>query len=70
MKIEPRDLCEAPRPGLMALTKDPRLARQMPLSSPPFARIDCDEALAPREATWEEHGYGPSATEVDGQFAG
>lgn len=66
MKIEPRDLCEAPRSGLMALTKDPRLVRQMPLSSPPFAGIDCDEALAARE----EHGYGPSAIEVERQFAG
>jgi ribosomal-protein-alanine N-acetyltransferase len=70
MKIEPRDLSEAPRSGPMALTKDPRLARQVPLSSPRFAGIDCDEALAAREATWEEHGYGPSATEVEGQFAG
>ena len=54
----------------MALVANPPAVRQTSLSSLPFTEIDGDESLAAREAMEEEHGYGPSAIEVDGQFAG
>ncbi len=70
MKIQLQPLSSAPRAELMALMNDPRGVRQMPLASLPFTQFDCDGLLAAKKAMWEDHGDGPWAIWVDGQFAG
>jgi len=42
----------------------------MPLTSENFSEADCDEFIAAKESLWADHGYGPWAFVVDGQFAG
>jgi len=42
----------------------------MPLTSDTFSESDCDDFVAAKEQLWNEHGYGPWAFIVDGEFAG
>jgi RimJ/RimL family protein N-acetyltransferase len=48
----------------------PLVRRQMPLTSDNFDEADCDEFIAAKEQLWAEHGYGPWAFVVDGEFVG
>jgi [ribosomal protein S5]-alanine N-acetyltransferase len=61
-EIDPADL--------IALMNDPRVRRHLPLARGPFGAADCARFVAAKERLWAEHGYGPWAFVIDGEFAG
>lgn len=61
------DIAEA---DLMALMNDPEVGRHMPLLTGGFSREACRAFLAAKGRMWEEHGYGPWAFLIRGEFAG
>lgn len=70
MDIQFKQLSEVDPADIIALMNDPRVRRQMPLTSDQFSAADCAGFVAGKEQLWAEHGYGPWAFVVDGQFAG
>jgi RimJ/RimL family protein N-acetyltransferase len=70
LDIELRRLNEVSKSDIIELMRHPLVRRHMPLSSDSFGELDCDEFIANKERLWAEHGYGPWAFIVDGQFAG
>lgn len=70
MNIEFKRLNEVDKADIIDLMNDPLVRRQMPLTSDNFSEADCDGFIAGKERLWAEHGYGPWAFVVDGQFAG
>ncbi|HAP61861.1 MAG TPA: N-acetyltransferase [Cytophagales bacterium] len=61
-EIAPRDIME--------LMNHPLVRRQMPLLREHFGEAETAAFVAAKERLWSEHGYGPWAFVVDGQFAG
>src|SRR5687768_4532632 len=61
-EIEPADI--------IALMSDPRVRRHMPLARGDFGPAECARFVAAKERLWAEHGYGPWAFVIDGEFAG
>ena len=61
-EVDPEDL--------MALMNDPRVRRHLPLARDHFGPEACARFVAAKERLWVEHGYGPWAFFVDGEFAG
>lgn len=70
MQIEFKRLSEIECAEYIALNTNPLVRRQMPLTSDKFDEQDCRQWIAGKEKMWEEHGYGPWAFVVDGNFAG
>jgi ribosomal-protein-alanine N-acetyltransferase len=70
MDIVFKGLSEVDREDIIALMNHPLVRRQMPLTSDNFAESDCDRFIAAKESLWAEHGYGPWAFFIDGDFAG
>jgi hypothetical protein len=70
MNIDFKRLSEVEKSEIIELMNDPSVRRHMPLTSDTFGRSDCDEFVAAKERLWSEHGYGPWAFVVDGQFVG
>lgn len=70
MHIEFKRLNEVDKADIIDLMNDPRVRRQMPLTSDHFSEADCDGFIAGKERLWAEHGYGPWAFVVDDRFAG
>ncbi len=68
--IEFRRFSEIDPAHFIALMNDPRVRRQMPLTSDDFGAEACAAFIAAKERMWAEHGYGPWAFLVDGEFAG
>jgi len=68
--IEFRRLTEISPSEIIALMNNPLVRRQLPLAPENFSESDCEEFVAAKERLWSEHGYGPWAFVVDGQFAG
>jgi len=62
-------LTEVPLDAVVALLNEPRNTRHMPLSNP-FTPETAREWVQAKDAQWDEHGYGPWAVLVDGDFAG
>jgi [ribosomal protein S5]-alanine N-acetyltransferase len=56
--------------AIIGLMNDPLVRRHMPLASGDFGPSECDEFVAAKERLWEEHGYGPWAFLLDGEFVG
>jgi len=52
------------------MMNEPRVRRLMPLSADGFDAAACGRFVAGKEAMWAEHGYGPWAFFVAGEFAG
>lgn len=63
-------LSEVDRADLIDLMNHPQVRRHLPLAKGSFGPAECEEFIAAKERLWEEHGYGPWAIEVDGEFAG
>ena len=42
----------------------------MPLIPDKFSETDCERFIAAKEQLWTEHGYGPWAFAINGQFSG
>lgn len=70
MNIEFKRLTEVEKSDIITLMNHPLVRRQMPLTSDNFDESDCAEFIAGKERLWTEHGYGPWAFVVDGQFVG
>jgi len=62
-------LTEVPLDAVVALLNEPRNTRHMPLSNP-FTPESAGEWVQAKDGQWAEHGYGPWAVLVDGDFAG
>lgn len=69
MRIEFVRLTEVAIAAVHALLNEPRNHRHMPLASA-FTEQQTADWVAAKDAQWDEHGYGPWAILVDGQFAG
>ena len=63
-------LTEIEKHELIDLMNHPLVRRQMPLLSEDFDETACDRFIAAKEKFWAEHGYGPWAFSIDGEFAG
>jgi RimJ/RimL family protein N-acetyltransferase len=70
MPIEFKRLPEVPLEHLVDLFNDPDVRRHLPLAKSPFTAESCARFVAAKEQLWAEHGYGPWAFFVDGEFAG
>jgi GNAT superfamily N-acetyltransferase len=55
---------------LMVLMNDPLVRRHMPLARGTFGPAECARFVAAKERLWTEHGYGPWAFVINGEFAG
>lgn len=58
------------RAEIVALHTNPRVRHQIPLSDGSLDDAKCKAWVEGKEAQWEEHGYGPWAFLIDGEFAG
>jgi [ribosomal protein S5]-alanine N-acetyltransferase len=70
MKIEFKQLSQVNKSEIIELMNNPLVRRQMPLTSDNFSEADCDAFIAGKEKLWAEHGFGPWAFVVDGEFVG
>lgn len=70
MKLEFKRLNQVDKADIIELMNHPLVRRQMPLTSDNFDEADCDHFIAAKEQLWAEHGYGPWAFVVDGEFVG
>lgn len=55
---------------LIALMNDPRVRRHLPLARGVFGPAECERFVQAKERIWAEHGYGPWAFVIRGEFAG
>ncbi|MEO0339042.1 MAG: GNAT family N-acetyltransferase, partial [Bacteroidota bacterium] len=70
MQIEFKRLSEVDKKDIINLMNHPLVRRQMPLLVGHFDEQRCDNFISAKEQLWQEHGYGPWAFLIDGQFAG
>ncbi len=70
MAIEFKRLPEVDPEDIIALHNNPLVRRQMPLFEGVFSPVDCQAFVEAKEQLWTEHGYGPWAFFIDGDFAG
>jgi RimJ/RimL family protein N-acetyltransferase len=70
MSVVFKRLSEVDKFAVIDLMNNPLVRRHMPLASGDFGATECDEFIAAKERLWEEHGYGPWAFVVDGEFVG
>lgn len=70
MEIEFKRLNEIDQSSLIDLMNHPMVRRQMPLLTGAFDGEACDQFITKKEKLWVEHGFGPWAFLVDGEFAG
>jgi RimJ/RimL family protein N-acetyltransferase len=69
MDIEFKRLSEVNPADIVDLMNNPLVRRQMPLIRP-FDAEKCTVFIEAKEQLWLEHGYGPWAFIIDGEFAG
>ncbi|GAB5527084.1 MAG: hypothetical protein Roseis2KO_49560 [Roseivirga sp.] len=70
MDIQFKRLTEVSKSDIIDLMNNPLVRRQMPLLKGNWTEATCDDFVAGKEQLWTEHGYGPWAFVVNGQFAG
>ncbi len=70
MRIEFARLSDIDVAEIIALHTHPLVRRHMPLSDDDFGEAECREWVQGKERQWQEHGYGPWAFIIDGEFAG
>ena len=70
MEIEFKQLSQVNKSEIIELMNNPLVRRQMPLTSDNFSEADCEAFIAGKEQLWAEHGFGPWAFVVDGEFVG
>ncbi|WP_155368575.1 GNAT family N-acetyltransferase [Catellatospora vulcania] len=56
--------------AIISLMNHRSVRRHMPLAAGDFGAVECAAFVAAKEQLWREHGYGPWAFLVDGEFAG
>ena len=62
-------LTEVPLPDVVALLNEPRNARHMPLSGT-FSMASAADWVHGKDQQWDQHGFGPWAVLINGEFAG
>jgi ribosomal-protein-alanine N-acetyltransferase len=65
-----RRLTEVDPASIIDLMNHPLVRRHLPLARGRFGPTECARFIASKEAMWEEHGYGPWAFMIGGEFAG
>jgi RimJ/RimL family protein N-acetyltransferase len=70
MQIEFKRLTEVEKSAIIELHNNPLVRKQMPLFEGIFSEADCDAFITAKGKLWAEHGYGPWAFIIDGEFAG
>lgn len=70
MNIVFKRLREVDKSAIIELMNNPLVRRHMPLARGDFGARECDKFIAAKERLWEEHGYGPWAFVLDGEFVG
>jgi RimJ/RimL family protein N-acetyltransferase len=70
MRLEFKRLTEADPIDIVVLMNHPRVREHMPLTQDDFAEADAQAFVQGKERLWQEHGFGPWAFFIDGQFAG
>jgi RimJ/RimL family protein N-acetyltransferase len=63
-------LCDVDKAAVIELMNHPLVRRHMPLARGRFGPEECECFVAGKERLWQEHGYGPWAFVIDGEFAG
>ena len=63
-------LHQVQREQLITLMNDEQVGKFLPLLTGQFSEEDCDAFLAAKKEMWDNHGYGPQAFLIDGEFAG
>ena len=64
-------LTDIPLEQVLAMLNEPRKNRHLPLArGAEFTAETAAEWVAAKDGQWTEHGYGPWAITVDGEFAG
>ena len=70
MDLQRRRLNEIDPADIIELMSQPQVRRHMPLARGDFGAAECAAFVASKEALWRDHGYGPWAFLIDGEFAG
>lgn len=68
--IEFVSLSEIKKEQLIDLMNNPLVNKYLPLLNQGFTMKECCDFLARKKRLWEEHGYGPYAVLIKGEFAG
>jgi [ribosomal protein S5]-alanine N-acetyltransferase len=63
-------LTEVDQAAIIQLMNHALVRRHLPLARGSFGPAECEKFVAAKERHWEEHGYGPWAFIIDGEFAG
>jgi len=69
-KIEFVQLFDIEDVQIIDLMNNEMVGRQLPLLTDRFTEEKCRTFLAAKKRLWDEHGYGPWAFLIEGQFAG
>jgi len=70
LQIEFTRLSDIDPAEIVALHAHPLVRRHMPLADDHFGDAECRAWVRGKESQWQEHGYGPWAFVLDGEFAG
>ena len=70
MEIEFAEIGDVDQSEFIDLMNDKLVRKHMPLFDDVFAEKDYHEFISAKRALWREHGFGPWAFLVDGNFAG
>ena len=63
-------LWDVERQKLIDLMNNDQVRAQLPLLTEHFTQESCTAFLETKQKMWEEHGYGPWAFRINGEFAG
>lgn len=69
-KIEYIDLSEINESDIIELMNNEIVGKQLPLLDSEFSLDDCRNFLSAKKKMWNDHGYGPWAFVINGEFAG
>ena len=70
MSVVFKRLSEVDKSAIIDLMNNPLVRRHMPLARVDFGPAECDEFIVAKERLWEDHGFGPWAFVIDGEFVG
>ncbi len=69
-RVELVQLSEIDEDKIIALMNQEAVGRLLPLLNGTFDARNCRDFLAAKQKLWDEHGYGPWAFVIEGEFAG
>ncbi|MBT32431.1 MAG: GNAT family N-acetyltransferase [Thalassobius sp.] len=61
---------EIPEEQIIELMNNEKVGKLLPLLADGFTQAHCEAFLKSKKLLWEEHGYGPWAFIINGEFAG